>query len=66
MITYGNRGMVWDITKCGAGLFTRGVLWTAAPLVSIYFNNSDWFFYSNDHLNFKSKGRKLLRKYEKK
>ncbi len=33
-----------------------GVLWTATPLVSLYCHYSDWLFYSNGNLNFKSKG----------
>lgn len=62
-MAYGNWRLVWDLIKCSAGIFIRGVLWTAAPLVSLYCYNSDWFFYSNGHLNFKSKERELLMKY---
>ena len=59
---YGNWRLVWDLIKCSTGFSIRGVLWTAAPLVSLYCHYSDWFFYSNGYLNFKSKERELLMK----
>ena len=64
-MAYGNWRLVWDSIKCSTGFSIRGVLWTATPLVSLYCHYSDWVFYSNGNLNFKSKGRKLLMKCTK-